>query len=228
MNDNTKKSPKANLEDKKGMYWLLGLVIVLFIVYAAFEFVVTKTNKKETTISDDYVTMIDEKTLSTDLPKQSLLPFRAIDVQLRITNKSILDTMDFSKFFGQDFPTSLPDPTSTPIPIFQPEPSEIPKRFVDQMPEFKGGMEAFNLYLKKTIKYPDQCALMGITGTVLIEFVVEKDGTVSEAKVLVSVYPDLDTEALRVIKKSPKWNPGKQNGIPVRVYYQIPIKFTLN
>lgn len=100
-------------------------------------------------------------------------------------------------------------------------------RFVEIMPEFPGGMNEFTKYLQKELKYPEECRKKGITGRVLVEFIVEKDGSISNVRTIVPVYPALDAEAERVIRKSPKWKPGYQLGKPVRVYYQIPIKFSL-
>ena len=96
------------------------------------------------------------------------------------------------------------------------------------MPEFPGGMDAWHEYLKKEIRYPEVCRTLGIQGVVQVEFVVETNGSISNIKILDPVYRDLDEEAIRVISASPKWKPGKQMGRAVRVFYQIPIKFTLN
>lgn len=100
-------------------------------------------------------------------------------------------------------------------------------RFVEKMPEFPGGTEGFSMFLAREIIYPEVCRQIGITGVVILEFIVEKDGSLSNINVIVPVYPDLDNEAVRVIKKSPNWKPGLHLGKPVRVYYQVPIRFRL-
>lgn len=100
-------------------------------------------------------------------------------------------------------------------------------RFVEKMPEFPGGNNEFYKYLQKELKYPEECRKRGITGKVIVEFVIEKDGSISNVRTIVPVYPALDAEAERVIRNSPKWKPGSQLGKPVRVFYQIPIKFSL-
>jgi TonB family protein len=106
-------------------------------------------------------------------------------------------------------------------------PSDDIYTIVQQMPVFQGNM---NEYLSKNIKYPKKEQKKGIMGTVYINFIVEKDGTVSNAKVLRGVEggPGLEEEALRVISHMPKWTPGIQNGLTVRVSYNIPIRFVLN
>jgi len=98
---------------------------------------------------------------------------------------------------------------------------------VEVDPEFPGGEEALYKYLAENIKYPEKAKNDKVEGRVYITFVIEKDGTVSDAKVLRSVNEELDAEALRVINAMPKWKPGTQRGVPVRVQYNIPINFKL-
>lgn len=100
-------------------------------------------------------------------------------------------------------------------------------KVVEVDPEFPGGEEALYKYLAENIKYPEKAKNNKVEGRVYITFVIEKDGTVSDAKVLRSVNEELDAEALRVINAMPKWKPGMQRGVPVRVQYNIPISFKL-
>lgn len=100
-------------------------------------------------------------------------------------------------------------------------------KVVEVDPEFPGGEEALYKYLVENIKYPEKAKNNKVEGRVYITFVIEKDGTVSDAKVLRSVNEELDAEALRVINAMPKWKPGMQRGVPVRVQYNIPISFKL-
>ena len=100
-------------------------------------------------------------------------------------------------------------------------------KVVEVDPEFPGGEEALYKYLAENIKYPEKAKNNKVEGRVYITFVIEKDGTVSDAKVLRSVNEELDAEALRVINAMPKWKPGTQRGVPVRVQYNIPITFKL-
>ncbi len=99
---------------------------------------------------------------------------------------------------------------------------------VEHMPEFPGGMEEMMKYLSMNIRYPEAAHKAGKQGRVLVNFVVEADGTISNANVLRSVSEELDAEAIRVIQNMPKWKPGMQNGQAVRVKYTIPISFRLN
>lgn len=94
-----------------------------------------------------------------------------------------------------------------------------------QMPSFPGGQKALFDYLTENIRYPDDCEDTCVQGRVIISFVVERDGRITEPKVVKSVYQSLDEEALRVVSSMPKWAPGKLNGEAVRTKYMIPITF---
>jgi protein TonB len=98
---------------------------------------------------------------------------------------------------------------------------------VEQMPQFPGGPNALFEYLSKNIKYPVVAEENGIQGRVIVTFVVERDGSITDVKVAKSVDPSLDKEAQRVVKSMPHWIPGKQNGSAVRVKYTVPVTFRL-
>lgn len=95
------------------------------------------------------------------------------------------------------------------------------------MPEFPGGMDAMKTFISKNIQYPSDALEAAISGKVFVSFVVEKEGQLSEVKVLRNLYPSLDKEALRVVKSMPNWKPGMQNGKPVRVKFNLPVFFQL-
>ncbi len=99
----------------------------------------------------------------------------------------------------------------------------------EKMPEFKGGDAAMFTYLSENISYPKTAEKDGISGVVFVTFVVEKDGSLSDIRVHKGIHPDIDAEALRVVKSMQgKWNPGYQYGLPVRVQYNLPLRFSLN
>ena len=98
---------------------------------------------------------------------------------------------------------------------------------VEQMPTFSGGDAALMKYLSENIKYPKAAEKAGEQGRVVVNFIVEKDGAISNVNVVRSVTPTLDAEAVRVIKAMPKWVPGKQDGQFVRVKYNVPVSFRL-
>ena len=100
-----------------------------------------------------------------------------------------------------------------------------PSSALDQMPEFPGGMEALNTYLRNNIRYPQEAQKAGIQGRVIIQFIVSKDGSITDAEVVESVDPQLDTEGLRLIKNMPRWKPGMRKGQAIRVKQTLPIRF---
>ena len=115
--------------------------------------------------------------------------------------------------------------------VAQPEPKpEVENKVfdvVEQMPSFPGGPSALMKYLSENVKYPVVAQENGVQGRVVVSFVVEKDGHITDVKVVRSVDPSLDKEAARVVKSMPSWIPGKQNGSAVRVKYNVPVSFRL-
>ena len=98
---------------------------------------------------------------------------------------------------------------------------------VEQMPEFPGGMPAMIEYLQTNIKYPQDAIKQEVGGRVMVMFVVETDGSLSNVRVARKVFPSLDEEAVRVVKSMPKWKPGKEKGRLVRVNYALPVVFSI-
>ena len=97
----------------------------------------------------------------------------------------------------------------------------------EEMPEFPGGINELMKFLQENMKYPEDATKEGKQGRVIVRFVIDKDGTISDATVMRSVYPSIDAEALRVVNAMPKWTPGKVKGAPVRVKYTLPLVFSL-
>ena len=114
--------------------------------------------------------------------------------------------------------------------------TEKEKETPDVLPEFYGGMEKFYEYLEKELRYPEEARLKGISGAVVVEFIVEENGEVDSVKVVRFIQPDkeedvqvtklFDDEVVRVMLKSPKWKPATKDGKPVRCYFELPIRFT--
>ena len=121
--------------------------------------------------------------------------------------------------------------TEKPKPVEMPNAMKVKEDkvfdVVEQMPQFSGGIEALLKYLAENVRYPKEAEEKSLQGRVIATFVVEKDGSISRAKVVKSVDPLLDEEALRVVNSMPNWTPGRQNGEPVAVKYAIPISFKL-
>lgn len=98
---------------------------------------------------------------------------------------------------------------------------------VEEMPEFPGGMPALIEFLQTNIKYPEDAIKQDVGGRVMVMFVVETNGSISNVRVARKVFPSLDKEAVRVVKAMPKWKPGKEKGRPVRVNYTLPVVFSV-
>ena len=113
--------------------------------------------------------------------------------------------------------------SSAPKKVFTGKVYEI----VDQMPEYPGGLTALMNYLRANIRYPEAAQKAGIEGRVIVSFIVEPNGSVSNVKIVRGVDSNLDQEALRVVSEMPNWTPGKQGGNAVRVRYSLPIAFKL-
>ena len=114
-----------------------------------------------------------------------------------------------------------------PPPAPKPEVSNKVFDVVEEMPHFPGGAAALQAFLSSNTKYPVVAQENGVQGRVIVSFVVERDGSITDVKVVRSVDPSLDREATRVVKSMPRWSPGKQNGSAVRVKYTVPVVFRL-
>lgn len=122
-----------------------------------------------------------------------------------------------------DIAVAAPPPTQAPKPEVATKVFDV----VEEMPSFPGGNGALMSYLASNIKYPVVAQENGVQGRVIVSFVVERDGSISDVRVARSVDPSLDREAQRVVKSMPRWKPGKQNGSAVRVKYTVPVVFRL-
>ena len=114
-----------------------------------------------------------------------------------------------------------------PPPAPKPEVSNKVFDVVEEMPHFPGGAAALQAFLSSNTKYPVVAQENGVQGRVIVSFVVERDGTITDVRVVRSVDPSLDREASRVVRSMPRWSPGKQNGSAVRVKYTVPVVFRL-
>ncbi len=225
-----KKSTKGDLEKSKNTFFTIGIVLVLGLVYVSFELFATQDSAPVMTlVEEEYIEVLDEDVIATDqTPPPPPPPVQQQqEVVLNIVEDNIQVTTDWD--FSQDFDENFEVAEYTPIEIVQEVVEETPPvRFAEEMPEFVGGMEAMYAFLTSELIYPEVARTNGIQGVSVIEFVVERDGSVSNVTTKVPLYPDCDQEAIRVIKKMPKWKPGKSMGKPVRCFFQIPVRFSLN
>ncbi len=224
-----KKTDKGNLENKRGLFLLVGFAVVLGLVYAGFELFATEDKAPAfEMVDDDFITVMDEDVIATDQtpppPPEPQQQQTEVVINIVENNVAVNTDLDFSVDFNED--DIIEDVSDEPITLVEDVAEEEPPlMFTEEMPEYPGGPDALNAFLTKEIQYPEVARNNGITGTVLIEFVVEKDGRVSNAKVKVPLFPECDKEAVRGVMAMPKWKPGKNMGKPVRCFYQVPVTF---
>ena len=139
------------------------------------------------------------------------------------TTLLLLTCLTLSPLYAQEEIMITSEPMTVPVPA---DPNE-PLMMVEVMPSFPGGQEAMFKYIGQALKYPDLAVENGIEGVVYVTFVVERDGTISEAKVLRGIGGGCDQEAQRVVQGMPAWTPGTQDGKPVRVRFNLPLRFKL-
>ncbi len=222
-----KKSPKANLENKKLMFIQIGMVISLLIAWLAFEY--KNYDKREIDesllnreiVEDLEMTEItkqeEPKPQPVEMPKQTT-QLEIVQDDVEVEDIEINAEVDQQEVIEEYVPVEVEEEEVVEQEIFQ---------IVEEMPSFPGGEAKLMEYVAKNIKYPQIARETGIQGRVFVGFVVEPDGSISNVKLLRGIGGGCDEEAMRVIKSLPKWKPGKQRGKAVRVSYQIPVFFKL-
>ena len=223
-----KKSPKADLESKKSTWLLVGYVIVLAFMVVAFEW--TKRDIKIDTSQAVADLVFEEEIIPiTEQPEQVTPPppeAPAIAETLTIVEDDA-DVEETAIVSSEELNQAV-EIKYVPVAVEEEEPEEQTIfEVVENMPDFPGGQAALMQYLAKNIKYPTIAQENGTQGRVIVQFVVNRDGSIVDAKVVRSVDPYLDKEALRVINTMPKWKPGMQRGKPVRVKFTVPVMFRL-
>ncbi|MBK9292132.1 MAG: energy transducer TonB [Bacteroidetes bacterium] len=220
-----KKSPKADLENKKILFRQIGLVIALLIVFAAFEY--KSYDKRTINLQQRVAEEVPEEIIP--ITEQNVKPPPPPPPQ-QVTVLTVVD--DNTEV--QDVKIDVEVDQKTVIEVYVPpvkEEEEIVEQeiftIVESMPEFPGGQQAMLEFIARNIKYPPLARESGIQGRVFVNFVVEPDGSVSNVKVIRGIGGGCDEEAVRVIQSMPKWTPGRQRGKPVRVSFNLPVRFTL-
>ena len=220
----TKKNPKFDLESKRSTFFFYGLVISLALVFFAFKngkevkaVEIPETGKGDE-VTDIYVPVTKEPEEAKLTPPPVLRLFDKINIS---DNSSSLPDPDF--YFDEPG-----DPIPPPLTDEPGEDTDTPMLFAQQMPEFPGGTASLNRWLSRNINYPAKAVNLGLSGRVYLNFIVDRDGSISNIKVTRGVDDLLDQEAIRVIGEMPKWKPGLQNGRPVKVSFNIFITFKLD
>ena len=222
-----KKSPKADLENKRGLFLEIGLALVLALVLLGFEW---KTyDKAQVELFQRQASDIPEEMV--EITKQETPPPQAPPPPQVTVLNIVEDNVEIENDFTVDAEATQTTQVQEYVPVQKAEEEVIEEQeifqVVESMPEFPGGEEARIQFLRDNIKYPQMARESGIQGTVYVTFVVETDGRVTGVRVLRGIGGGCDEEAMRVVKAMPRWIPGKQRGKPVRVQFNMPIKFTL-
>jgi protein TonB len=224
-----KKSPKADLENKRGIFFQVGLVLSLGLILLAFEWTTKPAQISELLAVDEAEA---EEEIIPITRQQEVLPpppppppqvveeITIVEDDVEIEDELLLDDVEAD----QDMEIEIVE--------FEEEDEEAEEEVfivVEDMPTFKGGdLNTFRNYIQKSMRYPQIAQENGISGRVILQFAVDSKGKVTDVKVLRGVDQSLDEEAIRAVLNSPKWVPGKQRGKPVKVQFTMPVVFVLN
>lgn len=219
----TKKSKEADLERSKASFFLIGLVMISSVILMAFTYEVANPEEKIAEIEKN--TMQDELVFDIEMPEEEpepepdQAPPPPIIEEIEIVEDDVeVEDFDIETEVVDDIPED-----DEPLEIV----AEPIADFAEVEPTFPGGEGAMMTWIQEHIEYPQLAVEMGEQGIVYVQFVVNKDGSIEQVKIMRGVSDALDDEAKRVVKKMPKWTPGEQAGKKVRVRYTLPIHFRL-
>lgn len=223
-----KKSPKADLESKRNIFVQIGFVVALGLCLLAFEWTskVDQTaslgSMAEQDVEDEIIPITRQEEVKPPPPPP---PPKVVEVLNIVDDETeIEDELEIED-------TDIDEETAIVVaPVIQEEEEADEGQvffIVEDMPEFPGGELALRKFIANAIKYPVIAQENGIQGKVYVNFVVDKDGSITNARIARGVDRSLDQEALRVVNTLPRWKPGQQRGKPVKVSYTVPINFVL-
>lgn len=225
-----KKTPKADLENRRTLFTEIGLVVALLVVWGAFSYS-TKEKAVASLGEDTQVVEVEDMvpiTEETPPPPPEAPRIPVLSDQIDIVEDDIKVDDNFM---------SLEDDASLGVEIMDyveevkeevVEEEAIPFQLVEEKPSFNGGdANEFSKWVNSKLQYPEIAKENGVQGRVTLQFTVNPDGSVSNVKVLRGVDSSLDKEAVRVVSMSPKWKPGKQRDRAVKVTYTFPVIFQL-
>ena len=226
-----KKTPKADLEKRRGLYLEIGLVVILALALVSFNI---KSYDKEVKEVNTRVaeSEIDAEVLNT--PPEELPPPPPPEQEIVATDLKVVENdeqpINEVGLINADDNANKAQEAFVKVEVKEEveEAEEEVFLVVEDDPEFPGDLSALSQYLASNIKYPTLAKENNITGKVFVSFVVEKDGSVGQVKILRDIGGGCGAEAVRVVKAMPKWKPGKQRGKPVRTQFNLPVDFSLN
>ncbi|MBQ6046612.1 MAG: energy transducer TonB [Bacteroidales bacterium] len=223
-----KKSPKADLENRKGLFLEIGLIVILALAFLAFNIKKYEREQVEA-ISRTVVDEVEETVLNTEEQEKPPEPEPVqeqvlTDIEVVDNDATIENEVDMSAFTEEVLNVDVS------APIVEEKEEEVVEEVViipDVNPEFGGGEAKLYEYLQENIQYPQLARDGGITGKVYVQFVVEKDGSITNVQVKRDIGGGCGDEAKRVVKAMPKWKPGKVGGRTVRSQFVLPVNFNL-
>ncbi|MBP5556765.1 MAG: energy transducer TonB [Bacteroidales bacterium] len=230
-----KKSPKVDLESRLVNFFLLGCAIGLTLSLLGLDiWASVKSNvgaslstEAEPAVEDLQMPNTDIETPPPPEPEQAPEQEEVVEQILKETQEEVATTFEFSMETDEDAAFNTDDDgdvdTDTEVTVVE----EPIIRTPQVRAEFPGGNAELKKYLAANCQYPKAARDAGWQGMVLVEFVVEKDGSIGDATIVRSVCAALDEEAIRVVKGMPKWKAGENNGQKCRSFFQLPVTFTL-
>lgn len=233
-----KKTNKANLENGRFTGLLIGGIVGLASMFAAFEFTTREYEETGQIFSmaslafEDEVVPLTQQIFMNTPPPPANMPTVADIIDIVDNHEEITEEkIEESESTTEAISVSNAHPGPAVIAPMGPTIEEVNEEeifeIVESQPSFPGGMEKLMQWLSKNLRYPASAQENNIQGRVICQFVVNKDGSIVEPKVIKNVDPALDKEAIRVVSSMPKWSPGKQRGKAVRVRFTLPVTFRL-
>ena len=226
-----KKTPKADLTNKRALFMEIGLAVVLLIVLVAFEW--SSSEKAEVIDLTGQQQVVEEEIIPITQEQQQAPP----EAPKTPVLSDVIDIVDDDVEVADDLFVNTEDDASLGVEIMEyhtevveeeVEEEAIPFAFVEEKPKFQGGdANTFSKWVNSKLVYPEIAKENGIQGRVTLQFTVNTDGSVSNVVVLRGVDASLDKEAVRIVSSSPKWTPGRQRERPVKVTYTFPVIFKL-
>ncbi|MFM8912217.1 MAG: energy transducer TonB [Flammeovirgaceae bacterium] len=220
-----KKTEKADLTKKTGLFFSIGLIFTLAVAELAFEH---KTYDQQVDLLAGKSTNTFEEMIEVP-PTEQPPPPEPVIQQPQIVE--VPDEEEIKEDLKINLDVEVTEDTKVEaVQVVAEEPKEeVDEIFtvVEETATPKGGMAAFYKYINEKVKYPAQARRMGVEGKVFVQFVIGKDGSLSDVKVIKGIGSGCDEEAIRVVQSSPAWNPGKQRGKAVKQRYTLPVVFKL-
>ena len=230
-----KKNPNADMDAKRVQGFLLGVILVLTMLFVALEYDwkseggdmdlealenIVKEIDLEALKEEERIPLIKEQVA--ELP-QSSDKFNVVEDEPQVE----LEDDEAPQPVEAEEQTEATDEEPEPPTVVDMEDKPLSFRVVEELPEFPGGATEFMKWLTKNLRYPPAAQQRKVQGKVVTQFIINKDGTVSDIEILTPVDPSLDQEALRVLRMMPRWKPGQQDAKPCRTQVCIPIVFKL-